>query len=157
MYTDFLYTHYLYNKNVHVYTWLYKYITVEISEPILPIHSDVSSTGALFEWLSFGTWTKGASVICVGLGPEFDALKKRESIRSHQPNSKVVCYTEILSASCWFGALSPRDGLLQIASLRFLHLGDRVHSRELFNMAGSLSSPNTKSNHSRSMCFLFPP
>lgn len=74
MYTDFLYTHYLYNKNVHVYTWSYKYRTVEILELILSIHSNSSRGTTLFEKPSFETWTKGASVICVGLCPKFDAL-----------------------------------------------------------------------------------
>lgn len=29
---------------------------------------------------SFKSWTKGTSVICVGLGPEFDTLEKKKDI-----------------------------------------------------------------------------
>lgn len=90
MYTDFLYTHYLYNKNVHVYTWSYKYRTVEILEPILSIHSNSSCGTALFKRPSFETWAKGTGVIRVGLCPEFDALEERELVKSHGHNSEAT-------------------------------------------------------------------
>lgn len=39
--------------------------------------------------LSFEAWAKGASVIRVGLCPEFDALEERELVKSHWPNPRV--------------------------------------------------------------------
>lgn len=98
MYTDFLYTHYLYNKNVHVYTWSYKYRTVEILEPILSIHSNSSCGTALFERPSFETWAKGTGVIRVGLCPEFDALEDRELVKSHRHNSEATGQDVTLTA-----------------------------------------------------------
>ena len=88
MYTDFLYTHYLYNKNVHVYTWSYKYRTVEILEPILSIHSNSSRGAALLASPSFETRTKGTCVVCVVLRPELDALEERGLVRSHPHDSE---------------------------------------------------------------------
>lgn len=55
---------------------LYKYRVLEILNPrflftsvsLLPPQSGPS----------FKSWTKGTSVICVGLGPEFDTLKRKK-------------------------------------------------------------------------------
>ena len=58
---------------------LYKYRVLEIWNPrilftsVSPLHPPQSGP-------SFKSWTKGTSVICVGLGPEFDTLERKKDI-----------------------------------------------------------------------------
>lgn len=52
---------------------LYKYRVLEILNPRF-LFTSVSPLLSPQSGPSFKSWTKGTSVICVGLGPEFDTL-----------------------------------------------------------------------------------
>lgn len=53
---------------------------------------------------SFEAWAEGASIICVGLCPEFDALEERELVKSHWPNPKVPSLFTALASGVFSSA-----------------------------------------------------
>ena len=58
---------------------LYKYRVLEILNPRF-LFTSVSLLLPPQSGPSFKSWTKGTSVICVGLGPEFDTLERKKDI-----------------------------------------------------------------------------
>lgn len=58
---------------------LYKYRVLEILNPRF-LFTSVSPLLPPQSGPSFKSWTKGTSVICVGLGPEFDTLERKKDI-----------------------------------------------------------------------------
>lgn len=58
---------------------LYKYRVLEMLNPRF-LFTSVSPLLPPQSGPSFKSWTKGTSVICVGLGPEFDTLERKKDI-----------------------------------------------------------------------------
>lgn len=56
---------------------LYKYRVLEILNPCF-LFTSISPLLSPQSGPSFQSWTKGTSVICVGLGPEFDTLERKK-------------------------------------------------------------------------------
>lgn len=68
---------------------LYKYRVLEILNPRF-LFTSVSPLLPPQSGPSFKSWAKGTSVICVGLGPEFDTLeRKRHTYTSDLAGKKV--------------------------------------------------------------------